>query len=152
MSSEQNQPEDSHTSSVDPDGAQGLHACQGLDPTGQNDCTTVSPTHDCATGNACRGQGGCGLAASPPPSPDNWRPNQNSCAGKGGCGAPIPPGQVFNANPNNGGVAPPNLQNKSVWQYAREQMGFTEPLTPSARRAKLQPTSPVYPPNAEPSE
>jgi hypothetical protein len=151
VSNEQEHLNDSQTSSVDADGAQGLHACQGLDPTGTNDCATAV-AHDCANGNACRGQGGCGLAATPPPTNVNWIPNQNSCKGKGGCGAPIPPAQVFNANPSNGEVAPPNLQNKSVWEYAREQMGFTEPLAPSYGRASLKPTSPVYPPKTEPSE
>ena len=150
MSNDQEHLNASQTSSADAEVAQGLHACQGLDPTGTNDCSTAA-VHDCANGNSCKGQGGCGLAAAPPPSPDNWMPGQNSCKGKGGCGAPIPPAQVFNANPSNGALAPQNLRNKSVWEYARELMGFTEPMQPSARRAKLQPTSPVYPP-AETSE
>jgi hypothetical protein len=138
---------------VDPDGTKGFHACQGLDPAGTSECAYAF-FHVCSTTNVCKGQGGCGLAATPPPSQDDWTPNRNSCQGKGGCGAPIPVDQVFNANPdpNQGGLAPSNLQNKSVWEYAREQMGFTEPLTPSPIRASLTPTSPVYPPKAKPSE
>lgn len=143
----------SPTSFIDHDGTRGYHACQGLDPTGKNDCATAF-YHVCSTTNMCKGQGGCGLAATPPPSTDDWTPNRNSCQGKGGCGAPIPATQVFNAdpNPNQGGVAPPNLQNKSVWEYAREQMGFTEPMEPNSLRAALTPTSPAYPPKTGPSE
>lgn len=140
----------------DPKGEKGYHACQGLDASthGANaTCALMSDGktasafyHTCATTNMCKGQGGCGLAVSNPPDGRSWKPNQNECKGQGGCGVPIPQAQVFNANPaqNMGGVAPEDLQNKSVWEHAREVMGYTTPMQPSAERGSLTPTSPVY--------
>jgi Ferritin-like len=134
------------SSYIDPQRTKGYHACQGLDPTGTNDCATAY-FHACGTTNMCAGQGGCGLAGGDPEG--EWRPGQNSGQGNGGCGVPIPATQVFNANPDpsQGGVAPPDLQNKNVWEYAREQLGFTDKLEPNAPRKALTPTSPVYPPS-----
>jgi Ferritin-like len=140
----------------DPDGRKGYHACQGLDASthGANaacalmaDGKTASAFyHTCATTNMCKAQGGCGLAVAKPPDPRNWKPSQNDCKGQGGCGVPIPDAQVYNANPaqNMGGVAPTDLQNKSVWEHAREVLKYTTPMRPSGERESLTPTSPVY--------
>jgi hypothetical protein len=140
----------------DPTGAKGYHACQGLDAAthGANatcallaDGKTASAFyHTCATTNMCKGQGGCGLAVATPPDARNWKPSQNDCKGQGGCGVPIPDAQVFNANPapNMGGLAPADIQNKSVWEQAREALKYTTPMKPSDERLSLTPTSPVY--------
>lgn len=142
----------------DPKGEKGYHACQGLDPASKganatcalmSDGKTASAFyHTCATTNMCKGQGGCGLAVATPPDPRNWMPGHNDCQGQGGCGVPIPDAQVFNANPaqSQGGVAPTDLQNKDVWEYAREVMKYKTPMQPSAERQSLTPTSPVYKP------
>jgi hypothetical protein len=129
----------------------GFHACQGLDATGTCTCA-YAYYHTCSTTNMCAGQGGCGFAVTNNSSdPGNWEPNHNGCQHKGGCGAPIPVGQVFNANPSST-LAPADLQNKGVWEQAREVMGFTEPMEPSELRQMLTPTSPHYPGQTKASE
>jgi hypothetical protein len=79
-------------------------------------------------------------------------PDFNNCYNLGGCGAPIPPGQVFNANPK-WTVAPEDLKNTDVWDHARDLLKAHlggDPLPPitevSAIRKSLQPTSYPYPP------
>lgn len=60
----------------------GLNTCKGRGKSGTNKCagrgdcaTTLNAPHECATGNACKGQGGCGPTAG-----------KNQCAGYGdGC-------------------------------------------------------------------
>lgn len=142
----------------DPKGEKGYHACQGLDPAAQgtnaacalmSDGTTASAFyHTCATTNMCKAQGGCGLAMATPPDPRNWKTAQNDCKGLGGCGVPIPDAQVYNADPSpqQGGVAPPALQNKDVWAQAREALKYTKSMKSSDVRVSLTPTSPVYKP------
>jgi hypothetical protein len=137
------------SSYIDPQRAKGYHACQGLDPAGTSDCATAY-FHVCSTTNMCAGQGGCGLAGGDPAG--DWRPGHNSGRGNGGCGVPIPAEQVFNANPdpNMGGLAPTELRNQNVWEYARRQLGFTDKLEPNGLRKALSPTSPAYtPPEAD---
>ena len=141
----------------DPTGAKGYHACQGLDPASKGanaacalmgDGSASAFYHTCATTNMCKGQGGCGLAMATPPDPRNWKTGQNDCKGLGGCGVPIPDAQVYNADPspNQRGVAPADLQNKDVWEYARETLKYTTTMKSSDVRKSLTPTAPVYPP------
>lgn len=63
----------------------GLNTCAGKGKTGDNKCagqgdcaTTLAAPHECATGNACRNQGGCGPTAG-----------KNQCAGYGDGSVPI---------------------------------------------------------------
>lgn len=63
----------------------GLNTCAGKGKTGDNKCagqgdcaTTLAAPHECATGNACRNQGGCGPTAG-----------KNQCAGFGDGSVPI---------------------------------------------------------------
>lgn len=143
----------------DPTGKKGYHACQGLDPASKganatcalmSDGKTASAFyHTCATTNMCKGQGGCGLAVTQDlKTPPNWMPAQNECKGQGGCGVPIPDAQVFNADPSpqQGGLAPADLQNKNVWEHAREVLKYTTAMQPSGERQSLTPTSPFYKP------
>ncbi|HEV2705833.1 MAG TPA: ferritin-like domain-containing protein [Pyrinomonadaceae bacterium] len=133
------------------------HACQGLNIVEENgkapgacDCATAY-FHACQQTNVCKGQGGCGYQGDAKDPNDNWVPNFNNCYNLGGCGAPIPPGQVFNANPK-WTQAPQDLQNKEVWEHAREllQEHLQTELPPikevSPIRQSLQPTSYPYPP------
>jgi len=141
----------------DPTGKKGYHACQGLDPAAKGanaSCALMSDGktasafyHTCATTNMCKSQGGCGLAVTKDlKTPPNWMPGQNDCKGLGGCGVPIPDAQVFNADPspNQGGVAPADLQNKDVWEHARAVLKYTTPMQSSDERKSLTPTAPFY--------
>jgi hypothetical protein len=63
----------------------GLNRCEGKGQSGDNKCagqgtcaTTQAAPHECATGNACRGEGGCGEMAG-----------KNQCAGYGEGSVPI---------------------------------------------------------------
>ena len=134
------------------------HACQGLNIVEENgkapgacDCATAY-FHACQQTNVCKGQGGCGYQGDAKDPDDNWVPDFNNCYNLGGCGAPIPPGQVFNANPK-WTVAPEDLKNTDVWDHARDLLKAHlggNPLPPitevSAIRKSLQPTSYPYPP------
>lgn len=96
---------------IDPTGAKGFHACQGLDAAGTSDCATGF-YHTCAGSNMCKGQGGCGaLISNSEQPPITWQPGTNECQGKGHCGIPIPAGQCFVDDNNKG---------QSVWEYARQ--------------------------------
>lgn len=133
------------------------HACQGLNIVEENgrapgacDCATAY-FHACQQTNVCKGQGGCGYQGDAKDPNDNWVPDFNNCYNLGGCGAPIPPGQVFNANPK-WTQAPEDLRNTNVWDHARTllQAHLGVPLPPieevSPIRKSLQPTSYPYPP------
>lgn len=63
----------------------GLNSCKDKGASGENKCagqgtcaTTLFAPHECATGNACRGQGGCGKFAG-----------RNQCAGYGDGAVPL---------------------------------------------------------------
>ena len=99
---------------IDPTGAKGFHACQGLDPAGTSDCATGF-YHTCAGANMCKGQGGCGaLISNTEQPPIDWLPGTNECQGKGHCGIPIPALQCF---------VEANDKGQSVWAYARQLIG-----------------------------
>lgn len=151
----------------DPEQKNHYHACQGLNiieeaghASGACDCAT-GYWHACQQTNICKGQGGCGFQGDARDAQDNWVPNFNNCYNLGGCGAPIPPGQVFNANPKYPPLAQPaSLQNQNVWDHARALLqdyliknGTLQPgqslppiNEPSPVRRVLNPTSYPYPP------
>ncbi len=60
----------------------GLNVCKGKDKLGKNECAGTGQcatlTHECATQNKCKNQGGCGETAA-----------ANACSGKGGCAVPL---------------------------------------------------------------
>lgn len=106
---------------IDPTGAKGFHACQGLDPAGTSDCATGF-YHTCAGANMCKGQGGCGAKISNDEQPPiDWLPSVNECQGKGHCGIPVPALQCF---------VDEEHQGQSVWQYARALLRQKDPNFP----------------------
>ncbi len=117
---------------IDPSGAKGFHACQGLDSAGTSDCATGF-YHTCAGSNMCKGQGGCGALISQSEQPPvDWKPGTNECKGQGHCGIPIPALQCF-VDENNKG--------QSVWAYARQLLGQpTDTPQPNDLRAALTAT------------
>jgi hypothetical protein len=65
----------------EPHVCRGLNTCKGFGSdtcAGLSRCATESAKHQCATSNACRGQGGCGE-----------NPGENACKGQGGCSVPL---------------------------------------------------------------
>jgi hypothetical protein len=119
---------------VDPTGAKGYHACQGLDKTGTSDCA-YGFFHTCAGANMCKGQGGCGARNDGENPPIDWQPGSNECKNLGHCGIPIPASQCFDD---------PAAKPADVWQYARQKMGFpTNEPQPNSLRASLSSTSGV---------
>jgi hypothetical protein len=117
---------------IDPTGAKGFHACQGLDPAGTSDCATAF-YHACAGTNMCKGQGGCGaLMSNTEQPPINWQPGTNECQGKGHCGVPIPALQCF---------VDENEKGQSVWAYARTLLNQpTDTPAPNDLRTALSAT------------
>jgi hypothetical protein len=117
---------------LDTQSASGLHACQGLNACagqgvngsgtkpGDGDCATAID-HFCGGQNDCAGEGGCGSPSPdvPESSPDQWSPNFNSCAHTGGCATPIRIDQKFGDYVKK---YKPELENTSVWAYARQLM------------------------------
>jgi hypothetical protein len=136
-----------------------LHSCQGLNTATENgkapgecDCSTAIP-HTCAGTNSCKGQGGCGYAVDNSGSPDyyaiqgsdlNYIPSMNDCETKGGCGAPIPVAQVFTEQYSATENGP--LNNKSVWQHARELFLQKHKITPG-KELQPSPVRTILPPS-----
>lgn len=115
---------------IDPTGAKGYHACQGLDAAGTSDCATGF-YHTCAGTNMCKNQGGCGAKMSSGEKNIVWLPNSNDCQGKGHCGIPIPALQCCDTDGSN------PLNGQSVWDYARKLLSqpTDEPLPNDLRTA-----------------